>query len=71
MNTIFKEYLSKFVATSLDDVLMFSRDEKTQNLHLEIVFKKLKEAEFNLNLKNVNLQKECYILGISGTILKD
>ena len=40
---------SDFVMAYLDDIIMFSRNEKEHLKHIEIIFKKLKEVGVKLN----------------------
>ena len=48
MNELFKEELYKFVTIFLDDVLIYSSDEKEHADHLRLVLKKLEEAGLKL-----------------------
>ena len=53
MNELFKEELYKFVTIFLDDVLIYSSDEKEHANHLRLVLKKLEEAGLKLKRPNV------------------
>ena len=41
MNNLLSEYLDKFVLVYLDDILIYSKDEREHEQHLELVFDKL------------------------------
>ena len=41
MNDIFREFLDDFVVCYLDDILVFSKDEKDHKNHVQLVLKKL------------------------------
>jgi hypothetical protein len=43
MNKDFMEYLDKFVIVFIDDILVFSRNEKEHDEHLRLVLQKLRE----------------------------
>ena len=43
MNTVFEEYLDKFVIVFIDSILVYSRTVKEHELHLKIVLEKLRE----------------------------
>ena len=43
MNSIFMEYLDKFVVVYLDDILIYSKNEEEHAEHLRLVLKKLRE----------------------------
>src|SRR3954467_11231640 len=43
MNSIFMEYLDKFVVVYLDDILMYSKNEEEHAGHLRLVLMKLRE----------------------------
>jgi hypothetical protein len=43
MNTLFKEYLDKFVVVFIDDILIFSKNEEEHDEHLHLVLQKLRE----------------------------
>ena len=43
MNSIFMEYLDKFVVVYLDDILIYSKNEKEHAEHLRLVLEKLRE----------------------------
>ena len=43
MNSIFMEYLDKFVVVYLDDILIYSKNEQEHAEHLRLVLMKLRE----------------------------
>src|SRR4051812_6064973 len=43
MNSIFMEYLDKFVVVYLDDILIYSKIEEEHTKHLRLVLMKLRE----------------------------
>src|SRR4051812_9375172 len=43
MNSIFMEYLDKFVVVHLDDILIYSKNEEEHAKHLRLVLMKLRE----------------------------
>ena len=43
MNSIFMEYLDKFVVFYLDDILIYSKNEAEHAEHLRLVLEKLRE----------------------------
>ena len=43
MNSIFMEYLDKFVVVYLDDILIYSKNEEEHAEHLRLVLQKLRE----------------------------
>jgi hypothetical protein len=45
MNTIFMEYLDKFVIVFIDDILIYSKNEEEHEEHLRLVLQKLREHE--------------------------
>jgi hypothetical protein len=45
MNKIFMEYLDKFVVVFIDDILIYSKNEKEHEEHLRLVLQKLREHE--------------------------
>lgn len=51
MDDLFREELFKFLIVYLDDIIVFSDTFDEHLEHLEIVFKKLQEANFYLNAK--------------------
>jgi hypothetical protein len=51
MKKVFMEYLDKFVVVFINDILIFSKNEKEHDKHLHLVLQKLREnqlyAKFN------------------------
>jgi hypothetical protein len=43
MNSVFMDYLDKFVVVFIDDILIYSRSEKEHVDHLKMVLKRLRE----------------------------
>jgi hypothetical protein len=41
LNTVFMEYLDKFVVVFIDDILVYSRSEEEHEEHLRLVLQKL------------------------------
>jgi hypothetical protein len=50
MNTIFMEYLDKFVVVFIDDILIFSKNEEEHDEHLHLVLQKLRENQLYTKL---------------------
>ncbi|GJW46802.1 putative nucleotidyltransferase, ribonuclease H, partial [Tanacetum coccineum] len=45
MNRVYKPYLDKFVIVFIDDILIYSRDEKEHKEHMKIILELLKKEE--------------------------
>ena len=43
MNKVFMEYLDKFIMVFIDDILIYSKDEKEHERHLRLIMEKLRE----------------------------
>ena len=43
MNKVFMEFLDKFVVVFIDDILVYSKNEKEHKEHLRLVLGKLRE----------------------------
>jgi hypothetical protein len=43
MNKVFMEYLDKFVVVFIDDILIYSKDDKEHQQHLHLIMEKLRE----------------------------
>jgi hypothetical protein len=43
MNKVFMEYLDKFVVVFIDDILIYSKDDKEHEHHLRLIMEKLRE----------------------------
>jgi hypothetical protein len=69
MNDIFREFLNNFVVCYLDDILIFSKNEKDYEKHVRMVLQKLLNARLYAKLeKCVFYQSQVQFLGyiISG-----
>jgi hypothetical protein len=64
MNKVFMEYLDKFVVVSIDDVLIFSKNEEEHDEHLRLELQKLRENQLYTNLNKCEFWlKEVLFLG--------
>jgi hypothetical protein len=52
MNTVFMEYLDKFVMVFIDDILVYSRSEEEHEGHLRLVLQKLRDHKLYAKLSN-------------------
>ena len=43
MNSVFMEFLDKFVVVFIDDILVYSKDDKEHEVHLRLILEKLRE----------------------------
>ena len=50
MNRVFRPYLDQFVMVFIDDILVYSRDEKEHEQHLKIVLQTLREKKLYAKL---------------------
>ena len=69
MNGVFRKYLDQFVQVFLDDILIYSKNEKEQEEHLRVVPTWLRENQLYGKLSKCSLfQKKIHYLGhiISG-----
>ena len=57
MNDIFREFLNNFVVCYLDDILVFSKNEKDHDNHVRLVLKKLRTTGLYAKLE------KCIFLG--------
>jgi hypothetical protein len=46
MNNVFMEYLDKFLVVFIDDILIYSKDEKEHEKHLCLIMEKLREHKY-------------------------
>ena len=51
MNKVFMEYLDKFVVVSIDDILIYSRNEEEHEEHLRLILQKLREHRLYAKLR--------------------
>jgi hypothetical protein len=64
MNKVFMEYLDKFVAVFIDDILIFSKNEEEHDEHLRLVLQKLRENQLYAKLSKCEFWlKEVLFLG--------
>jgi hypothetical protein len=71
INDIFREYLDIFVVAYLDDILIYSTNEKDHIKQVNLVFKALEKAGMRINKpKYIFHAKEMeflgYIMGLDG-----
>ncbi len=55
MNSLFQEFLSKFVFVFLDEILKYSKSKEEHMEHLELLFEVLRTNELFAGKKNANL----------------
>ncbi|GJV53538.1 putative reverse transcriptase domain-containing protein [Tanacetum coccineum] len=65
MNRVCKPYLDKFVIVFIDDILIYSRNEKEHEEHLMKILKLLKKEELYAKSLNVNFGFPRFIEGFS------
>ena len=64
MNSIFRKYLDRFVHVFLDDILIYSKNEREHEEHLWIVLSYLRENKFYGKLSKCSFfEKEIHYLG--------
>jgi hypothetical protein len=64
MNSIFMEYLDKFVVVFIDDILVYSRSEEENEEHLHLVLQKLREHRLYAKLSKCEFwMKQVALLG--------
>ena len=69
MNKVFMEFLDKFVVVFIDDILVYSKDEKEHKEHLRLVLEKFREHQLYAKFSKSEFSlKEVGFLGhvISG-----
>jgi hypothetical protein len=50
MNSVFMDYLDKFVVVFIDDILIYSQSEEEHASHLRMVFQRLREHQLYAKL---------------------
>jgi hypothetical protein len=50
MNSVFMDYLNKFVVVFIDDILIYSQSEEEHADHLKMVLQRLREHQLYANL---------------------
>jgi hypothetical protein len=64
MNTVFMEYLDRFVVVFIDDILVFSRNEEEHEENLRLVLQKLREHQLYAKFSKCDFWlKEVFFLG--------
>ena len=58
MNRVFKDYLDKFVIMFIDDILVYSKNEKEHEQHLRAVLQRLREKQLYAKFKKCELWLE-------------
>ena len=59
MNSVIGEYINDFVLVYLDDILVFSSTEHEHEIHLRLVFLKVREHKLQAKLKKYEFSKPC------------
>ena len=57
MNDIFREFLDKFVVCYLDDILIYSKDIKQDEEHIQLVLNKLRNTDLYAKLEKCNFHQ--------------
>jgi hypothetical protein len=57
MNSIFSQYLDKFVLIFIDDILIYSKIEEEHEEHLKIVLQNLREHKLYVNFDKCDFYK--------------
>ena len=64
MNRVFRPYIDKFVVVFIDDILIYSKNEKEHEEHLRIVLETLREQQLYAKLKKCDFwMKNILFLG--------
>ncbi|MBE1615960.1 RNA-directed DNA polymerase, partial [Flavobacterium sp. SaA2.13] len=64
MNSVFMDYLDKFVVVFIDDILVFSKNEEEHEEHLRLVMQRLREHQLYAKLSKCEFWlKEVAFLG--------
>ncbi|GKA34872.1 putative reverse transcriptase domain-containing protein [Tanacetum coccineum] len=56
MNRVCKPYLDKFVIVFIDNILVYSKDEKEHGKHLKIIFELLKKERFGVHVDPAKIE---------------
>ncbi|GJZ09074.1 putative reverse transcriptase domain-containing protein [Tanacetum coccineum] len=56
MNQVCKPYLDKFVIVFIDDILVYSKDEKEHGKHLKIILELLKKERFGVHVDPAKIE---------------
>ena len=64
MNRVFRPYLYQFVVVFINDILVYSKNEKEHEQHLRIVLQTLREKQLYAKLRKCDFWlKEVFFLG--------
>lgn len=63
MNQIFREHLDRFVLVFIDDVLIYSKDERDHEIYLRIVLETLRQHRLKTKFSKCHFWKETKFLG--------
>jgi hypothetical protein len=63
MNGVFRKYLDRFVQVFIDDILIYSKNEREHEEHLRVVLSCLRENNLYVKLSKCSFQKEIHYLG--------
>ena len=50
MNHVFRSYVDQFVVVSIDDILVYSKDQEDHDTHLQVVIKTLRKEQLYAKL---------------------
>ncbi|GKE88413.1 putative reverse transcriptase domain-containing protein [Tanacetum coccineum] len=56
MNRVCKPYLDKFIIVSIDDILVYSKDEEEHGKHLKIILELLKKERFGVHVDPAKIE---------------
>ncbi|WVZ53866.1 LOW QUALITY PROTEIN: hypothetical protein U9M48_004754 [Paspalum notatum var. saurae] len=63
MNSVFMEYLDKFVVIFIDDILIYSKTEEEHEEHLRLVLQKLRDHKLYAKFS------KCYVISNGGIVV--